>query len=196
MTTSAHEASHLAHAHKNFAHPHRNVELFGIEPGMTVVDFGAGSGAYVRAIAEVLQGDGYVIAVDIQRDLLRRIHNDAVHRHYKNVRTIWGDLERPGGSKIADGAADIVLVSNILFQVDDKTGMLREAYRILKPGAKVVVIDWSDSYGGLGPQKADVVTSDEGLRLLASAGFVGAEPFAAGAHHWGVVAFVPDDHRT
>ncbi|MBM3272272.1 methyltransferase domain-containing protein [Candidatus Kaiserbacteria bacterium] len=193
MTTHAAEASHIRHAHKSFARPHHNVAQFGIEPGMTVVDFGAGSGAYVRAFAEALGEDGQVIAVDVQRDLLRRIHNDAVHRHHRHVRTIWGDLERPGGSKLADDVADLVLISNLLFQVEEKQTVLDEAFRILRPGGRVVVIDWSDSFGGLGPRTADIVTREAGLQMLGAAGFVSSQPFMAGAHHWGVMADAPDN---
>jgi ubiquinone/menaquinone biosynthesis C-methylase UbiE len=182
-----------AHSHDThgFAHPHRNVEALGITPGMLVADFGAGSGHYVQAIAEALQGEGKVFAVDVQRDLLRRIHNDAVRRHHTNVHIIWGDLERSGASKLADGTVDLVLISNLLFQVEDKQAVLCEALRILKQGGRIAVIDWTDSHGGMGPQKADVITRDAALVLLARVGFVQAQPFAAGAHHWGVIATKP-----
>lgn len=158
---------------------------------MHVADFGAGSGAYVHAIAQALQGEGKVFAVDVQRDLLRRIHNDALRAHHKNVHIIWGDLERPGASKLAVGAVDLVLISNLLFQVEDKQAVVREAYRILVPGGRVAVIDWSGSHGGMGPQKADVVTREDGLVILAREGFTDAQSFPAGAHHWGVLATKP-----
>jgi tRNA A58 N-methylase Trm61 len=51
---------------ENFAHPPRNVAEFGISPGMSVADFGSGSGAYVLLLAEALSGSGHVYAVDIQ----------------------------------------------------------------------------------------------------------------------------------
>ena len=80
---------HTAHTHtahsthlqtEGFAHPGRTVSLFSIESGMTVADFGAGSGAYIFAIAEALQGSGTVYAIDVQRDLLKRIHSEATDR--------------------------------------------------------------------------------------------------------------------
>jgi ubiquinone/menaquinone biosynthesis C-methylase UbiE len=119
-----------------FAHPGKNIAALGIEPGMMIADFGAGSGAYVLEIAKVLEKSGRVYAVDVQKDLLRRIHTEAKKRGIDQcVELIWGDLEAPGGSKIADDMVDLVLISNLLFQVPDKLALLREARRILKPMA-------------------------------------------------------------
>ncbi len=63
-----------------FAHPRRNIAALGVEPGMAVADFGSGSGIYVLHIAEALQNAGHVYAIDIQRDLLKRLKNEAHRR--------------------------------------------------------------------------------------------------------------------
>lgn len=174
-----------------FAHPYRNVLALGIEPGMLVADFGSGSGAYVLAVAKQLENSGHVYAIDVQQDLLRRIKNEAHGRGYKNVEIIWSDLEKPGGSKIADIHLDLVLISNILFQVEEKKTILTEAWRILKPTGKLAIIDWSDSppAGGrrMGPTKKDVVKKEKALELARSAGFEPVKEFDAGAHHYGLV---------
>lgn len=175
-----------------FAHPPRNVDALGIMPGMAVADFGAGSGAYVLAIGERLKGKGHVYAIDVQQDLLRRIKNEAHKRGFKNVEIVWSDLELPGGSKIADKHADLVLISNLLFQLDDKSAVLAEAWRILKPMGRLAIIDWSESYGGLGPIKKHVVKKERAIELAEGAGFRFAAEFDAGAHHYGLI-FSPAD---
>ncbi len=174
-------------AHAGFAHPERNVVALGIEHGMKVADFGAGSGAYVLAMAERLEKSGKVYAVDIQKDLLRRIHNEAQARGYTNVEIVWGDLETLQGSKIADDTLDVVLISNLLFQLEDKAIVIEEGKRILKPGGRLVIIDWSESFGGLGPQKDDVVARDEAYQLVHEAGLLFQKEFPAGAHHYGLI---------
>jgi ubiquinone/menaquinone biosynthesis C-methylase UbiE len=171
----------------NFAHPPRNVAAFGISPGMSVADFGSGSGAYVLLLAEALAGSGHVYAVDIQKDLLRRTYNEAKRRGFHDVKVLWGDLERPGGSKIADNVLDLVLISNLLFQVEDKAMLVAEAHRVLKHGGRLVIIDWAESFGGMGPQKADVVTKGAATALAMDSGFVFDKEFAAGAHHYGLI---------
>lgn len=176
-----------AHHTAAFAHPHRNVGALGIRPGQTVVDFGAGSGAYALAIAEELHGHGHVYAVDVQQDLLRRIKNEAHTRHFKNVETIWSDVERPGGSKIADAHADIVLISNLLFQVEHKAAVLAEARRIVNPNGTLAIIDWSESFGGMGPVKKEVVRKEKAIELAEKEGFELRREFKAGAHHYGLL---------
>lgn len=171
----------------SFAHPPRNIHALGIQGGMVVVDFGAGSGAYTLGMAERLQGSGYVYAIDVQQELLRRIKNEAHRQHLKNVETIWSDLESPGGSKIADHHADLVLISNLLFQVEHKEAVLAEAWRILDARGHLAIIDWSDSYGGMGPHKKEVVKKERALELADTNGFEFVKEFDAGAHHYGLM---------
>lgn len=171
----------------SFAHPETNINSLGIQPGDTVADFGAGSGAYVLGVAERLKNAGRVYAIDVQQDLLRRIRNEAHKRGFTNVETIWSDVERHGGAKIKDAHVDLVLISNLLFQVEKKDVVLAEAARILKPSGFLVIIDWSDSFGGMGPQKKEVVKKDTAYDLAYRAGFELVREFPAGAHHYGLV---------
>ena len=171
----------------NFAHPRRNVAALGVEPGMAVADFGSGSGVYVLHIAEALENHGRVYAIDVQQDLLKRVKNEAHRRGFKNVEVIWTDLERAGSSKLTDKTLDLVLISNLLFQLENKGAVLAEAWRILKPAGRLAIIDWSESFGGMGPQKADVVGKDAALALAKENGFELQREFSAGAHHYGLI---------
>lgn len=180
-------AAPFSHAHKGFAHPARNVAALGVQPGMKVADFGSGSGAYVLAIAKELQGSGHVYAIDIQKDLLRRIKNEAERAGYTNVEVLWGDLEAENGSKIADNTLELVLISNLLFQIEDKRQVLAEAKRILRPNGGLAIIDWSESFGGLGPHKDDIVGKDQVLTLARTVGLTFVKEFPAGTHHYGLI---------
>ncbi len=185
--TNARSGNAVHSAHVGFAHPKRNIIALGVEHAMRVADFGAGSGAYVLAMAEQLQNSGRIYAIDIQKDLLRRIHTEATKHGHKNVDVLWADLEIPGGSKLADKSLDLVLISNLLFQMDDKSVVIEEAKRIVKPGGRIAIIDWSESFGGLGPQRDAVVTKEAAYTLAKDAGLVFQKEFAAGAHHYGLV---------
>jgi len=169
-----------------FAHPPTNVAAFGVRQGMAVADFGAGSGHYVLEIAKLLKNEGHIYAIDVQKELLARIRTEA-HKHgFKNVETIWGDLEYVGGTKIADRYIDLVVISNLLFQLELKAPPIAEAKRILKPNGQLILIDWSESFGGLGPIKKHVVKKAQAIALAEAEGFVLKNEFSAGAHHYGL----------
>lgn len=159
-----------------------------LERGMSAADFGAGSGHYVWPMAEMIGPGGHLFAIDVQRDLLKRIHNEAQKRGLRNVKIIWADLERPKASRLADHSLDLVLMSNLLFQLEDKHAALREARRILKLSGSLALIDWSDSFTMMGPHKKDVVTKNAGVALLQQRGFELVREFPAGMRHWGVIA--------
>ena len=174
-----------------FAHPKRNIGALDIEPGMYVADFGSGSGAYTLAIAERMEGIGHVYAIDIQKDLLRRTANEAARRGLRNVEVLWGDVEESRGSKLSNGIMDIILISNLLFQVSDKHALFAEARRIMKSVGRLAVIDWSDSSspGGrrFGPAKEDTVKKNAAIEIAKKAGFKLYREFDAGAHHYGLI---------
>ncbi|MDP3646057.1 MAG: class I SAM-dependent methyltransferase [bacterium] len=203
FSNGAGTARHHAPAHhgglpdtSGFAHPHTNIAAFGLDHGMKVADFGSGSGHYTIAIAEQLQNSGHVYAIDVQRDLLKRTHNEAAKLGLKNVSVIWGDLEASGSTKIANHHIDLVLISNTLFQIEEKAAVIEEARRILKPTGRLVLIDWSDSFGGMGPHKNDVLKKEAALTLAKSGGFELVREFSAGAHHYGLMMrMAPHAHK-
>lgn len=170
-----------------FANPEANVRRIGFKEGMKVADFGAGSGAYTIALASVVGPSGVVYAVDVQRDLLTRIQNNATHAGYNNIEIVWGNIEVPGGVGIRDNLLDGVVLSNTLFQVDDKINTVKEAWRVLRPGGTLAVIDWSDSFGGLGPPQNAVVTQAEATLLCTDNGFAFKKDIEAGKHHYGLL---------
>ncbi len=186
MNVHSHRTLHMPTV--GFADPAKNIAALGVEEGMKAADFGAGSGAYTLELARAVGESGRVYAIEVQRDLLRRIRNDSHARGFdSHIEFIWGDVEERNGSKIADGLLDFVLVSNLLFQLPDKRAALLEARRVLKSTGRLALVDWSDSYGGMGPQKADVIKKDEAFDIARKAGFDLVGEFAAGAHHYGLL---------
>ena len=182
---TAHDYFHRENA--GFAHPKRNIAALKLERGLVVADFGSGSGAYALAIAEVLDSTGKVYAIDVQKDLLRRTLNEAKKRELDNVHIIWGDLEKEHGSKLSDHSCDLVLISNLLFQIENKERVLREARRILRPRGTLAIIDWQESFGGMGPIKKHVVDKNTAIGYAELIGFKLMDEFNAGAHHYGVL---------
>jgi ubiquinone/menaquinone biosynthesis C-methylase UbiE len=170
-----------------FSDPKKNIEQFGVDPGLTVADLGSGGGFYSLALAAAVGKQGRVFAVDVQQDLLTKLKSEAVQHGFENIDIIWGDVDEPNGTRLQDASVDRVLIANILFQVDHRDMLATEAYRILKPKGRVLLVDWSDSFGGLGPHPARIVTATQGRAIFEQAGFTYIRDIQAGDHHYGMV---------
>jgi len=159
---------------------------FHLREGDQVGDLGAGSGYFTEVLAEAVGPEGRVYACEIQRDLVEKIGNLTRTKGINNVEPLWCDLEEPNGIKIADGVLDTAILVNTFFQFDDKAGGIKEVMRTLKSGGKLIVIDWSESFGGLGPQPDDIITEQAARDYFETAGFTFERNFDAGDHHYGL----------
>lgn len=171
-----------------FASPEENILHLSFRPNMKVADFGAGSGAYTLALAKKIGPEnGRVFALEVQKEMLERLKIEAENKNVSNIETIWADVEQANGQHLVDDSMDAAVVSNVLFQAESKTGLATEVKRILKPGGQVLLIDWSESFGGLGPEPSAVVSKDGAITLFTNLGFTVREEFDAGEHHYGLV---------
>lgn len=170
-----------------FSDPENNIKQFALTPGMQVADLGSGSGFYTMAIAKAVSPNGRVFAVDIQKDLLEKLKNGAHQNRITGIEIVWGDLEHLGGTKLRESSMDAVTICNIFFQIKNKTSLCLEAKRILRPNGRVLVVDWSASFGGVGPQQEDVVSKMDMTTLFQDQGFVLDREISAGAEHYGLI---------
>jgi ubiquinone/menaquinone biosynthesis C-methylase UbiE len=171
-----------------FSDPEKNIEQFDLGKGNFVADLGAGTGFYTFAAAEAVGGGGKVYAVDVQKDLLEKLKYEARNvRRLNNVDIIWGDLDHLGGTRLREGSIDAVIVANTFFMLEKKDNTCMEIRRILKNGGRVLIVDWSSSFGGLGPQSGDVFSEDDAKKLFEKHGFKEDRTIGAGAQHYGII---------
>jgi ubiquinone/menaquinone biosynthesis C-methylase UbiE len=166
-----------------FSDPVKNLKAFGLKESDIVADLGAGTGYYSLA-AGALVPRGKVYAVELQKDFLETIKNKVREAHLNNVECLWGNIEKLGGTKIGDNIADAVIASNILFQVEDKEEFILEIKRILKPGGRVLLIDWSES-SIMGAKT--VIPKNKAREVFEKKGFVLEREIDAGNHHYGMI---------
>ncbi|MDP6659881.1 MAG: class I SAM-dependent methyltransferase [Candidatus Pacebacteria bacterium] len=170
-----------------FTDPAKNIAKLGLTDGMMVADFGAGTGVYTMAVADKVGSRGAVYAVDVQQDLLSKIKNQAIENKYEHVDTLWADIDEVNGVNLKDELLDAVILSNTLFQLEKKENTVGEIKRVLKKGGKLLLIDWSEAFGGIGPHPVCVVTKESAKNLFESAEFSVDDDFDAGAHHYGFI---------
>ncbi|TSC85206.1 MAG: methylase involved in ubiquinone/menaquinone biosynthesi [Parcubacteria group bacterium Gr01-1014_17] len=170
-----------------FSNPQKIISQLDLQSGSRVADVGAGSGAYALAAAKAVGEHGKVFAVEVQKELLSRLEREARSKSVHNIEAVWGDAEQENGTHLASGACDAAIIANILFQALDKTGLAREAARIIKPRGRALVVDWSGSFGGAGPAPSAVVSKQKAQEVFESAGLAFEREIAAGSNHYAII---------
>lgn len=171
-----------------FSDPEKNIEQFDLGKGSYVADFGSGSGFYSFSAAKAVGETGKVYAVDVQKDLLEKLKNEAKNvRHLNNIDIVWADLEHLGGTRLRENSMDAIIVANLFFQLEKKDNACLEIKRILKTGGRVLFIDWASSFGGVGPQMESVFSEEMAKTLFLKHGFKEDRVISAGAQHYGII---------
>jgi len=167
-----------------FTDPIKNLKALGLRDNDIIADLGAGTGFYSVA-AGALVPKGKVYAVEIVKDFLMTIKNKVKEAHLNNVEIIWGNIEKKDGTKIGDNIVNIVIASNVLFQIEDKEQFVLEIKRILKKEGRVLLIDWSPDSSALSFKMA--ISKNKMREIFEKKGFIFEREINAGAHHYGMI---------
>ncbi len=155
------------------------VALASLKAGETVVDLGAGAGfdcfLAVREVGET----GRVIGVDMTPEMLDKARANARKGKYGNVEFRLGEIEN---LPVADNTADIIISNCVINLSPDKGRVFQEAFRVLKPGGRLMVSDivllkelpaaWHESVAAYTGCIAGALKKDDYLGKIAAAGFV------------------------
>ncbi len=169
-----------------FINPAKVVDQFDVLPAMKVADFGSGSGYFSMELAKRVGGSGVVYAFDVQKEALSGLKSMATSRHISNIETALVDLESANGTSLDSSILDFVLISNMLFQAEDKKSVVEEAFRVLKKDGKICFIDY-DVESTLGPPKEKRISKSEATNIFTSAGFIYSKEINVGENHYGLI---------
>lgn len=111
----------------------------GVRPGMVVADIGAGTGLFTRMFSREVGPKGQVLAVDIAREFLEHIEKTSKDLGLGNIKTILGADASP---RLPEGSADLVFICDTYHHFEYPKSMLKEIRSALKPGGRLVVIDF------------------------------------------------------
>ncbi len=122
--------------------PDKIIERSGIEPGMTVLDLGCGSGAFTTLLARVIGEQGKVYAVDIQPGMLQQLECKLAKAENLDIRNV--ELKQASAYELPfeDESFDLVYMVASLQEISDRGKALREASRVLKPGGILAVTEF------------------------------------------------------
>jgi ubiquinone/menaquinone biosynthesis C-methylase UbiE len=169
-----------------FLTPDHLARELALKAGDRVADLGCGAGAYTIALAKEVGDIGQVFAVDVHREQLHTLAATLERQKLLNVEILWADIEK--GIPIDAYSLDAVVMSNILFQLDDIDTALTYVAKILKPEGMLLVVDWSHSHEGIGPHPDHVVEEDRAESLVQKHGFRMLKRLPAGDYHYAFLA--------
>ena len=165
----------------------QSIAQLELKEGMKVAEFGSGMGFYTRVLSQKVGVTGKVYAIEIQKELLNKLETELNHLNISNVEYLWADAEVRGGSMIADEGMDAVVMANVLFQAEDKVGMIDEAKRILKRTGMVLLIDHANDFNGMGTSSDIVLTEESARELFEKRGFKFEKKTEADIFHFGAI---------
>jgi predicted methyltransferase len=119
--------------------PGELIRAMGLQPGMTVADVGTGIGYMLPFLSRRVGADGHVIAEDIFDDFLASAKQRAENLKLPNVTFVKGTETDP---KLPAAAVDIVLSLDVYHHFDYPEKMLAAIHQSLKPGGKLVVVEY------------------------------------------------------
>jgi SAM-dependent methyltransferase len=139
--------------------PHEVISALALQPSEVIA--GIGAGYFSRRVARPAAS---VLAVDIDPQLLERAASGAPPNH----RTI---LSAPDDPQLDPASVDTVFICDVWRHIDGRPAYLAKLARALRPGGRVVVVDFHQMPSPVGPPPALRISRDEMIAEFARGGF-------------------------
>jgi ubiquinone/menaquinone biosynthesis C-methylase UbiE len=114
----------------------KRLDLFGIQPGQTVIDYGCGPGFFLKKTSELVGETGMVYAADIHPLAIKSVEKLTTKHHLTNVKPVLIDGYNTG---LDNHCADVIFVLDTFHMIKDPNALLTELHRLLKKGGHLII---------------------------------------------------------
>jgi len=157
----------------------------GLLKGQVFVDIGSGPGFFTLPAARIIGAKGVAYAVDTEPLMLTELKK---RNPPANVKCI---VSKESSVPLPDNISDFILLAHVLHEAEVKSAFILELKRLLKPGAKLLILDWKKKREAEGPPIEDRLTIKEVKALVKEAGFVRIKSTSLSPSHYEVSAQKP-----
>ncbi len=148
--------------------PEALVAALELAPGSTVADIGAGTGYFNPHLSAAVGEGGKVIAVDIEQSLVDWMVKRSERDGTANVEPRLGGTDDPG---LEAGEVDVVLMVDTYHHVDDRVAYFGRLKEAVKPGGKLVIVDFKPGEIPVGPPESHRIPESKVVSELTEAGW-------------------------
>ena len=176
MPRAHHDFQDAGHWEEIFESPERDawqkpdevLRALALKPGHAVADLGAGTGYFTRRLAAAVGPDGSAIGLDLAPEMVERMNNDAAARGISNCEA---RVVTPDDLALAPGSLDVLFSCNVFHHIGDRPAYLRRIIPALRPGGRVVIVDFKPGELPVGPPPAQKVAPEQAIDEFRRAGY-------------------------
>jgi ubiquinone/menaquinone biosynthesis C-methylase UbiE len=170
--------------------PEEVVARIGPVSGMTIADVGTGTGYFALPFAKAVGSEGKVLAVDFQKEMIEKLRNKlSGSGAQQNVVLVEGEAAR---TTLPGNSCDLVFMANLWHELDDDAGVLSEVKRLIRPGGRLVILDWrADVSPPPGPPAAHRVSLETLRQVLSRHGWTVTSAGNVGMYSYLIIAVLP-----
>ncbi|CCO07351.1 class I SAM-dependent methyltransferase [Desulforamulus hydrothermalis] len=153
---------------KELIPPDQVLQLLQVREGEVMLDVGCGIGYLTLPAARRVGPGGFVYGLDIQETMLVEALARSKQLALKNIAWV---LTAPDYISLPDASVDCVTMVMVAHEVPDLAAMLKECRRVMRPGARIGIVEWNNTFTEMGPPLEERLKADDLLSAMQQQGF-------------------------
>jgi ubiquinone/menaquinone biosynthesis C-methylase UbiE len=153
--------------------------------GFYVADLGSGTGRFTIPLAKEIGENGKVFAVDISKESLTILKENADREKLNNIEIVYGDISKK--IPLDDNSIDVAFMANVFHDIlyeGNESIVLSEIKRILKNNGRLIILEFKKIRGPPGPPIFMRISHDELINILNKNGFSAKYLGEIGKYHY------------